>query len=104
MSKEFKYQGERPEDIFEAISVMAKRARQINEKRASTFTLNSYTIDGEEEYELEKEIDNESFNKLEKATTIAMREFSESKLEYDYDEGAEEELESITDDEEDLLI
>ncbi len=105
MSKDFKYQGERPDDIFEAISVMAKRARQINQKRAGKFTLKPYVIDGDEEYETEIEVDTEYYDSLEKPTTMAMKEFSEDKLEYDYIEEAEE-TENLSEDGdgEDMII
>ena len=91
MSNDFKYQSDRPDDIFEAISVMAKRARQINQKRADKFTLQPYTIEGDEEFEPEVEIDTEYYDSLEKATTIAMKEYAENGLEFSYEEDEPEE-------------
>ncbi|MCK5520474.1 DNA-directed RNA polymerase subunit omega [bacterium] len=104
MSEDFKYQGNRPDDIFEAISVMAKRARQINQKRADKFTLQPYVVDGEEEFETEIEIDTEYYDSLEKPTTIAMKEFAKGGLEFEYvEESEEEEGDGEGDDEENIL-
>ncbi|HDR04854.1 MAG TPA: hypothetical protein ENN84_06360 [Candidatus Marinimicrobia bacterium] len=84
MSKGFKYQGERPDDIFEAITVMAKRARQINEKRAIKYSLKPQQIDGEEELMTDEQYDAEEFDNLEKPTTIAMREYERENLKWEY--------------------
>ena len=95
MSKDgFKYEGDRPEDIFEAIIVMAKRARQINQRRADKFTLRPYQIsEGEEEVEQEALYDDFDFDSLEKPTTMAMRQYADQEIEYEYsdpDEGYED--------------
>lgn len=90
MSRGFKFLGERPDDIFEAITIIAKRARQINQKRADKFTLKPYQVDGEEELQTEEAYDPEIFEGMEKPTTMAMREFEESKIEYEYRENSED--------------
>ncbi|MDD3807256.1 MAG: DNA-directed RNA polymerase subunit omega [Candidatus Marinimicrobia bacterium] len=92
MSKEgFKYEGERPDDIFEAIIVMAKRARQINQRRADKFTLRPYQIsEDEEEIEQESLYEGFDFDSLEKPTTMAMRQYAHHEIEYEYSEGDEE--------------
>ncbi len=84
MSKGFKYQGERPDDIFEAITIIAKRARQINEKRAIKYSLKPQQIDGEEELMTDEQYDAEEFDSLEKPTTIAMREYEREMLKFEY--------------------
>lgn len=80
MSEDFKFQGSRPEDIFEAITVMAKRARKINEERSELYPINSY-VDTESEEVLEDDVD---FDTFEKATTMAMKEYERGEIEFEY--------------------
>lgn len=84
MSEGFKYQGDRPDDIFEAITVIAKRARQINEKRALKYSLKPQQIEGEEELMTDEQYETEEFDSLEKPTTIAMREYEQGLLKFEY--------------------
>ncbi|MDK2975900.1 MAG: hypothetical protein PWP06_375 [Candidatus Marinimicrobia bacterium] len=87
----FKYEGDRPEDIFEAIIIMAKRARQINQRRADKFTLRPYQVsEGEEEVEQEALYDDFDFDSLEKPTTMAMRQYANQDIEYEYSDPDEE--------------
>ncbi|HDT12057.1 MAG TPA: hypothetical protein ENO01_00215 [Candidatus Marinimicrobia bacterium] len=93
----FKYEGERPDDIFEAIIIMAKRARQINQRRADKFTLRPYQIvEGEEDMEQEPLYDDFDFDSLEKPTTMAMTQYATSEIEYEYSD-PDEEYEEIED-------
>lgn len=87
----FKYEGDRPEDIFEAIIIMAKRARQINQRRADKFTLRPYQVsEGEEEVEQKALYDDFDFDSLEKPTTMAMRQYANQDIEYEYSDPDEE--------------
>jgi DNA-directed RNA polymerase subunit K/omega len=94
----FKYEGERPDDIFEAITVMAKRARQINQRRADKFTLRPYQVsEGEEDVEQEPLYDDFDFDSLDKPTTMAMRQYENQEIEYEYSD-PDEEYEDMEDD------
>ncbi|MEA1987431.1 MAG: DNA-directed RNA polymerase subunit omega [Candidatus Marinimicrobia bacterium] len=75
-------------DIFEAITVIAKRARQINQKRAEQFKLKTYMSD--EELEESLDYDHIDFSSFEKPTTIAMREYEEEKIEFEHVEKSSE--------------
>ncbi|MGC9512448.1 MAG: hypothetical protein ACP5D8_02330 [Fidelibacterota bacterium] len=87
----FKYEGDRPEDIFEAIIIMAKRARQINQRRADKFTLRPYQVsEGEEEVEQEALYDDFDFDSLEKPTTMAMHQYANQEIEYEYSDPDED--------------
>ncbi len=87
----FKYEGDRPDDIFEAIIVMAKRARQINQRRADKFTLRPYQVsEGEEEVEQEPLYEDFDFDSLEKPTTMAMKQYANHEVEYEYSDPDEE--------------
>lgn len=70
------------QDIFEAITVIAKRARQINQERSEKFKIKSYL--SEEEMEESLEYDEIDFSSLEKPSTIAMEEFAKGEIEFGY--------------------
>ncbi len=84
---------EHTEDIFEAVTVIAKRARQIigdryvieEERRREEENLDE--IGGEEEvapaYEIDMEIDRESFDKTVKPTTMSLDEFLSGDLKWE---------------------
>ena len=95
---------EHTEDIFEAVTVIAKRARQIigdryiieEERRREEENLEE--IGGEEEvvpaYEIDMEVDRETFDKTVKPTTMGLDEFLSGDLKWEKqsmfgDEGAE---------------
>jgi len=82
------------QNIYEAIIVIAKRARQINleqKKLVASDEDNDSPYDdyGEEEFEKKtQDYRNEKF-KLPKPTTIALKEFLEGKLQFNYPEKKE---------------
>lgn len=80
MKKDFRFSGERPEDIFEAITVMATRARQINQKRCEDYPIQNMT-DAESEEPVVNDID---FDGLEKPASLAMEEYEKGEIEYNY--------------------
>ncbi len=81
------------QDIFEAITVIAKRARQINQERAEKYPIKSYISDEEgEEYSEYKNID---FSSFDKPTTIAMEEFKNGKIKFGYKSDKEKTTEEI---------
>jgi len=80
MSDNFKFKGERPDDIFEAITVMAQQARKINAERSELYPINSY-VDTETEEILDDDID---YDALEKPTTMAMKDYIDGKIDFKY--------------------
>ena len=84
---------EHTEDVFEAVTVIAKRARQIigdryvieEERRREEENLEE--IGGEEEvaptYEVDVEVDRESFDKTAKPTTMSLDEFLAGDLKWE---------------------
>ena len=82
MKKDFRYKGDRPEDIFEAITVMAKRARQINQKRNEDYPIQNM-IDPDSDEDPGYDVD---FNTFEKPASIAMEEYESEKIEFEYEE------------------
>ncbi len=89
MKKDFRFKGERPDDIFEAITVMAKRARQINQKRNEDYPIQNM-IDPETDEIFENDID---FNSFEKPASLAMQEYEKDKIEFEYEKEEEFPLE-----------
>lgn len=85
MKKDFRFKGERPDDIFEAITVMAKRARQINQKRNEDYPIQNM-IDPESDEIFENDTDFDSF---EKPASLAMEDFENGKIEFDYEKEPE---------------
>lgn len=81
------------DNIYEAIIVLAKRARQINEEQKRLFHQESdYDEDylDYEEEEIEK-VPEKQYKKLPKPTTIALEEFLAGKIKYDYIEEQKDE-------------
>ncbi len=76
------------QDIFEAITVIAKRARQINQERSEKFKIKSYL--SEEELEDSLEYDEIDFSSFEKPSTIAIEEFKNNQIDFDYKDSNEE--------------
>ena len=84
---------ERTEDIFEAVTVIAKRARQIigdryiieEERRREEESLEEISGDSDMTgpYQMEKEIDSEAFDSIEKPTTQGLTEFLAGDLKWD---------------------
>ncbi len=84
---------EHTEDIFEAVTVIAKRARQIigdryvieEERRREEENLDE--IGGEEEaaptYQVDVEIDKDTFDQTVKPTTMALNEFLSGELKWE---------------------
>jgi DNA-directed RNA polymerase subunit K/omega len=85
MKKDFRFKGDRPDDIFEAITVMAKRARQINQKRNEEYPIQNM-MDPESDEDLGYDID---FNTFEKPASVAMEEYEEAKISFEYEEDSE---------------
>jgi len=81
MKKDFRFKGERPDDIFEAITVMAKRARQINQKRNEDYPIQNM-IDPETDEVFENDTDFDSF---EKPASLAMADYENGEIEFEYE-------------------
>ena len=92
MKKDFRFKGVRPDDIFEAITVMAKRARQINQKRSEDYPIQNM-IDPESDEVFENDID---FNSFEKPASLAMIDYEQGNIKFEYEkqEEPEEEVEA----------
>jgi len=90
MKKDFRFKGERPDDIFEAITVMAKRARQINQKRSEDYPIQNM-IDPESDEVFENDID---FNSFEKPASLAMIDYEQGNIKFEY-EKQEEPVEEV---------
>ena len=102
---------EHTEDIFEAVTVIAKRARQIigdryvieEERRREEENLEE--ISGEDEmapaYEVDTEIDREAYDNVVKPTTVGLGEFLSGELKWEkqamFDDGPAEEEETKED-------
>lgn len=82
MKKDFRFKGDRPDDIFEAITVMAKRARQINQKRNEEHPIQNI-IDPESDEFVESDVDFDSF---EKPASLAMEDYENGEIDFDYEE------------------
>ncbi|MCK4812927.1 MAG: DNA-directed RNA polymerase subunit omega [Candidatus Marinimicrobia bacterium] len=87
MKKDFRFKGERPDDMFEAITVMAKRAHQINQKRSEDYP-NPKMIDPDNTEEFDSDVD---FDAMEKPASIAMKEYEKGEIKFEYE--SEEEIE-----------
>ena len=99
---------EHTEDIFEAVTVIAKRARQIigdryvieEERRREEENLEE--ISGEDDmspaYEVDTEIDREAYDAVVKPTTVGLEEFLSGDLKWEkqamFDDVAEEDADS----------
>jgi DNA-directed RNA polymerase subunit K/omega len=84
MKKDFRFKGERPDDIFEAITIMAERARQINQKRFEEFPIQNM-MDAESEEPVVNDVD---FDAMEKPASIAMEEYERDEIDFEYREEA----------------
>jgi DNA-directed RNA polymerase subunit K/omega len=96
MKKDFRFKGKRPDDIFEAITVMAKRARQINQKRSEDFPIQNM-IDPESDEVFENDTDFDSF---EKPASLAMVDYEQNNIEFEYEKQEEPEEDKETETEE----
>jgi len=76
------------ESVFEAIMVIGKRTRQINEKNKKDFEdVRRRIVEGKRDKEKKKDMfvaDNEELPKFEKSERLALHEFLDGKLEHDY--------------------
>ncbi|MCI0511815.1 DNA-directed RNA polymerase subunit omega [candidate division KSB1 bacterium] len=74
------------ENVYEAIIVIAKRARQINEEQKKVMDLELGTEDFSENYDEETEIVNQDKKTIRqpKPTTVALEEFLNGQLTYLY--------------------
>ncbi len=87
--------GEHTPDTFEAIIVMAKRARQINAERLAKMELPAFMDDDEEAPTLEREdLEDIDFDGIEKASTFAIREMLQGDLTFRYKNTAPENAEA----------
>ncbi|MBS1272101.1 MAG: DNA-directed RNA polymerase subunit omega [Candidatus Marinimicrobia bacterium] len=77
---------EQTPDTFEAIIVMAKRARQVNAERLAKMELPAFMDDAdEEEAGLDREdLEGVDFDSIEKAPTFAIREMLNGELTFRY--------------------
>lgn len=76
-------------NIYEAIIIMAKRAKQINELQKRVLERQNDSQMREEDYDDEgvsKDLVEHQFLKLPKPTTIALQEMLEGKLTFEYPE------------------
>ncbi len=85
MKKDFRFKGDRPDDIFEAITVMAKRARQINQKRSEDYPIQNM-IDPETDEIFENDTDFDSF---EKPASLAMIDYEQNEIKFEYEKQEE---------------
>jgi len=76
------------DSIFEAIMVVGKRTRQINEKNKKDFEdVRRRIVEGKRDKEKKKDMfsgDMEELPKFEKAERIALHEYLDGKLEHEY--------------------
>lgn len=83
------------DNIYEAIIIMAKRARQINDqqKRFLVQDQDKEYDDGYDEYDEEQieQIPEVKYKKVPKPTTIALEEFLSGRIRYDYHDTSENE-------------
>ncbi|MDD5061395.1 MAG: DNA-directed RNA polymerase subunit omega [Candidatus Marinimicrobia bacterium] len=77
---------QKSDDVFELVTVAAKRSRQINALRMAQFPLPTMGEDQEETFEeTPPEInDDPNWDDFEKPTTLAVNEIIESKIDYHY--------------------
>ncbi|MFQ5824291.1 MAG: DNA-directed RNA polymerase subunit omega [bacterium] len=84
-------------NVYEAIIILAKRARQINDEQKLLFHHDmEYDEDFEEEEEEEsnRKVKEVKHINLPKPTTIALEEFLAGKIRYDYQDTSEEKEET----------
>jgi DNA-directed RNA polymerase subunit K/omega len=85
-------------NLYEAIIIIAKRARQINEEQKSLIDIETEMDDSMDDYEDEEEVEIEDQEeikkkaiKLPKPTEIAIQEMLTGKIKWDY--GIEQDIE-----------
>ncbi len=82
---------ERTKDVYEAVAVMTKRAKQIIHERLVEKALN---MEGEEEFAtldpVPEEKNPEDYIELEKPTSVAINDFLSDKIKWHYDTKTEE--------------
>ena len=79
----------RADNIYEAIVMIAKRARQINDLQKRLLEKQAEAMaesDSFDDEDYDRDVVERQFLKLPKPTTIAMREMLEGKLEREYPE------------------
>lgn len=77
------------ENIYEAIIIIAKRARQINEEQKRLQENEGEINSDSDEYdtdEVENSVSDKKYAKLPKPTTVAINEMLEGKLHFVYNE------------------
>lgn len=76
------------DNVYEAIIIIAKRARQINQEQKLKIEqetgIDDSIMDSSEEEDFEPEAGEQNIIKLPKPTQIALEEFLAGKLKYDY--------------------
>lgn len=79
------------DNLYEAIVIIARRARQINELQKRMIekdgNFSSDLDDYEEEETIDRDVVESQYLKLPKPTTIALQEMLEGKLSYEYING-----------------
>jgi len=76
---------EQTTDIFEAIVVISKRARQVNAERLAKMELPAFMEDVEEDGGLDREdLEGIDFDGIEKAPTFSVREMLDGELTFRY--------------------
>ncbi|MFQ5771312.1 MAG: DNA-directed RNA polymerase subunit omega [bacterium] len=83
------------DNIYEAIIVLAKRARQINmQQKQSLFQDQDYdNYDEYEEDEIEINPEDTNYIRLPKPTILALEEFLSGQIDYNYQESTDEDNE-----------
>lgn len=81
------------DNIYEAIIVLAKRARQINNEQKQVLTQESEYDDYYDNYEEEDtgEVSEAKYEKLPKPSTLALDDFLSGKIKYEYRDSKDEE-------------
>ena len=90
----FKKLIEQSGDFFELVVAIAKRARQINQLRVTKYPLPTLTEEEETFDETPEEEEFIDWEKMEKVTTLALKEMLDGKINYRFStESGEEESE-----------
>lgn len=72
------------QDLFELVIVTARRARQINALRNAKYPMPSISELDEEEAVNDEEFNEPDWDKIDKPTTLALKEALEGKINYRY--------------------
>ena len=84
---------EKVDSLYEAVAIIAKRARQINElQRRMIERQNEGNVDDDEleEDAFDKDVVDRQYLKLPKPTTIALQEMMDGKLDFEYIDDAKD--------------